>query len=630
MCGIVGIYNYGRSEAVDASVLERMNQCLIHRGPDDGGVVALGPIGLGMRRLAIVDVAGGHQPMSDADKKNWIVFNGEIFNFQELRSSLQAKGHTFRTSSDTEVILKLYQEKGEDCVKYFRGMFAFALWDGTNQKLILARDRFGKKPLYYSSSFGRICWASEMQALLQGPDVSRAINPMAVDLYLSLQYVPSPHSIFQSVQKLPPAHLLVHEKGQTTLKKYWELPKEQKNIFTDQNQAKHEIRTKLEESTQIRMISEVPLGAFLSGGVDSACIVGLMSKMSTRSVKTFSIGFEDQSFSELDSARITARHFGTEHTEFVVKPNMAEVLPLLARHYGEPFSDSSALPSYYVARETRRHVTVALNGDGGDENFGGYDRYLDMRRMQAFDGIPMLLRKALALAAEIIPAPNTADSYLRKGKRFLSEVLPADVMTRYAMTLFSYREDRKRALYSSEFRQKLKNSSLTAESYLQNIYSQTDRLEDLQKFLYVDFSSYLPECLMTKIDIATMANSLEGRSPFLDHEFVELCFRVPSQWKISGGTTKWILKEAFRDLVPQEILQGKKMGFGIPIDAWFRVELKKLWEETVLSGRAINRGYFNKGYLEKLHQEHMSRKFDHGYRMWTLLMLELWHQEFNV
>ncbi len=581
MCGIAGIVHYGRSESVSRDVLARMNDAMTHRGPDDAGVFVDGNVGLAMRRLSIIDVAGGHQPMKSDDANHTIVFNGEIYNFQQLRDDLRAKGHSFQSSSDTEVLLRLYAQYGNDCVHHLRGMFAFAIWDKRAEKLFVARDRFGKKPFVYQISDGRFAFASELQALVTLPWVSKEIDLEAVDLYLSLQYIPSPWSIYRSVRKLPPAHTLTLEKGKFRVERYWAPPTDGKKLSLSLAEAEFKIVELLKESTRLRMISDVPLGAFLSGGLDSTCIVGIMSQLTDKPVKTFSIGFEEDEFSELPYARQAAHAFGTDHTEFIVKPDMADVLPKLAQHYGEPFGDCSAFATYFLARETRRKVTVALNGDGGDENFAGYRRYVPMKW-----------------------------DFLASAKLYLNFI-------------GIFKTHQKESLYKKEIKEVIRPN--LAAGYFDSFLQKSNGLDRVNRWLNLDLQTYLPECLMTKVDIATMANSLEGRSPLLDHVFVEFVARLRGDWKLKGLTqSKWIFKRAFQNLIPRPLLARKKMGFGIPLKTWFQKDLKNLWSEAVLSSESLSQRFFNRSALEQMFREHVENKKDHGYRLWNLLMLEYW------
>jgi asparagine synthase (glutamine-hydrolysing) len=628
MCGIAGLLHHAKTGPVDRGLLARMNGALEHRGPDDGGLwtSADGRAGLAMRRLSIIDLAWGRQPMANGDGSLQIVFNGEIYNFQALRAELEAKGRVFRTRSDTEVILHLYEEEGVECVRRLRGMFAFALWDAPRGRLFLGRDRFGKKPLFYTDAGGRLAWASELQALKALPDFPREMDPAALDLYLSLQYIPSPRTIYKGVFKLPPAHRLVWEKGAMRVERWWDLPVEAPPLRIGLEEAREEIRRRLTEAVRLRMVADVPLGAFLSGGVDSSVVVGLMSRLSSRPVKTFSIGFEEDAFSEVAYARAAAERFGTDHAEFIVKPDAAEVLPLLARHYGEPFADPSALPTYLVSRETRRHVTVALNGDGGDENFAGYLRYQAARLAALLDRAPAGALRALRAGAGVLPDGLGSKGLAWRLKRFLDGALERDPAARHLAFSRFFTQGEKDALYAPAFAASVPPDG--ALKYFRPVFARAAGLDPVNRSLYADFSTYLPEGLMTKVDVATMAASLEGRSPLLDHELAEFVFRLPGDWKLKGFTgLKWIFKETFRDLLPPPVSARGKMGFGIPLGPWFRQgPLRALFEETALSPQALSRGLFREDAVRALFQEHLSTRRDHGYKLWSLLMLELWHR----
>jgi len=626
MCGICGIVSK-KGPFQDRERLKRANDLIAHRGPDDEGYHVEGPVGLAMRRLAIIDLKTGRQPISYADDSLWIVFNGEIYNYQELRRDLLSRGRTLKTQSDTETILALYDEMGAACVGKLRGMFAFAIWDKKRERLFIARDRLGKKPLVYADTPDFFAFASELRSVAVWPGISSEISPEALDEYLSLQYIPSPGTIYKSIKKLPPGHTLTLEKGRVHVERYWDLPLGAPPKTTDFEEAKALVADKLKESVRLRMISEVPLGAFLSGGVDSSIIVALMSELSERPVKTFSIGFEEQQFSELHFAKAVAERYGCEHTEFVVKPEMAEVLPKLAWHYGEPYADASALPSYYVSRETRKHVTVALNGDGGDENFAGYVRYFAMKLSRLFDYLPSPALAALKSGAEFLPEYHAPYGFTWRLKRFMRSLLHADLAQRHLKVVGYFTEEEKEGLYSPEFKSRLGSDKGAALKYLQKAFEASKAEDFVNRLLYVDFKTYLPECLMAKMDIASMANSLEARSPLLDHEFVETVFTLPGNWKLRGLTGhKWLMKEAFKDKLPASIYKRGKMGFGIPLGAWFRGPLKKYWEDHVLSSQALGRGYFAEPSLRRFWDEHQSGRRDHGYRLWALLMLELWHQ----
>ena len=628
MCGICGKYNYAGSGPVTTEELKKMSDLLVHRGPDDEGFYTDGGIGLAMRRLSIIDLATGHQPISNEDGSIWIVFNGEIYNFQELHQKLVGKGHVFKTRSDTETIVHLYEEYGAAFAKERRGMFAVAIWDSRKKRLVLARDRVGKKPVFYSMNGTSFAFASELNALLAAGGVSREIDLRAVDAFLTLQYIPSPLSIFKSVKKLEPASVLTLENGKIFIEKYWDLPLGAQKLDLPLAEVKERLYSELLEATRIRMISEVPLGAFLSGGIDSSVVVALMAKSSAQPVKTFSIGFKEARFSELDFARQVAVMYGTKHTEFTVEANMAEVLEKLVRHYGEPYADPSALPSYFVSRETRKSVTVALNGDGGDEAFGGYLRYMAMKLDNSMRALPPAAKKLMLGFTRLLPQKAPYGLFWRAAK-FMKASMLHDPARRYLSTVCFFGPDEKDGLFSPAFENALGGDIRYGERYITDLFRAAAGQDLMGKLSYVDFRSYLPECLMTKMDIASMANSLETRSPFLDQKVIEFAFRLPGNLKLKGLTgTKWILKETFKDMLPGRIYKRGKMGFGIPLGPWFRGELKDYWAGACLSDKALGRGYFNKGHLVRLWDEHQSGARDHGYKLWALLMLELWHKEF--
>ncbi|MFH1724553.1 MAG: asparagine synthase (glutamine-hydrolyzing) [Elusimicrobiota bacterium] len=632
MCGICGIV-HTEPGRVDKEALERANDLLTHRGPDDHGAHTDDYAGVAMRRLSIIDLKSGHQPISNPDGTIHIVFNGEIYNFLELRPELESEGYPFKTNSDTEVILALYEKMGTACVRRLRGMFAFAIWDRPKRRLFVARDRIGKKPLVYTRQPGYLTFASELRSLLGWPGVRRRVDAEAVDLFLSLQYIPSPHTIYKDVHKLPPGHFMVYEKGKLSVERYWDLPLGKPPLTTDPVEGEQIIREKLREAVKLRLISDVPLGAFLSGGIDSSIVVALMSELSDKPVKTFSIGFDHSDFTELHYARELAKAYGCDHSEFVVTAEMAETLPKLAWHYGEPYADTSALPSYFVSRETRKHVTVALNGDGGDENFAGYVRYFAMKAARLYDLVPGPMRSLIQRGAELLPEKDAPISLLWRAKRFLRSAVFTDLPRRHLKMICYFSGEDKRGLYTRGMIRALGDGNgdarEEAERYLCDAYARGEGEDFVNRMLYVDFISYLPECLMAKMDIASMANSLETRSPFLDHEFVETVFRMPGAWKLKGLTGhKWILKNAFAHKLPASIRGRGKMGFGSPIGPWFRGKLKGFWRDHVLSPEALARGYFEPSALKEIWEQHQTGKRDHGYRLWALLMLELWHREY--
>lgn len=629
MCGICGIYNYGSGVPVEKADLKAMNDLIVHRGPDDEGYYTDRNVGLAMRRLSIIDLSTGHQPLSNEDGTVWVVLNGEIYNFQELRRGLEARGHKFKTKTDTEVLVHLYEEKGPDFPKELRGMFAAAVWDTKRRRLVLARDRIGKKPLFYALTPGFVAFGSELRALLAVKDMPRDIDLRAVDAYLTLQYVPSPLSVFKGIQKLPPASVLVLEDGKAEVSRYWNLPLgEEKLTGYSVEELKERLRHELEEATRLRMISDVPLGAFLSGGIDSSVIVALMARHSEQPVKTFAIGFKEEKFSELNYARQVARMYGTEHTEFTVEAKMADVLEKLVWHYSEPYADSSALPSYFVSRETRKAVTVALNGDGGDECFGGYLRYVAMHIDSYWHMVPGPVKRAMLASTHLFPK-RAPYNFFWRAEKFIKASLQESLPLRYMSTISMFGPNEKDGLFTPAYVNALGRDFRYGEHYISKLFEEAEGQDLAGKMSYVDFRSYLPECLMVKMDIASMANSLEARSPFLDHNVVEFAFRLPGNLKLRGlRGTKWLLKEAFKDMLPPEIYGRGKMGFGIPLGPWFKGELKDYWAGTCLSQKALGRGYFNAQHLFKLWDEHQGGRRDHGYKLWTLLMLELWHKQF--
>jgi asparagine synthase (glutamine-hydrolysing) len=626
-----------------------MCNVLEYRGPDDQGMIFIKDhkyfeikepfqlptggngfeVGLGHRRLSIIDLSDtGHQPMCNEDKSIWIVFNGEIYNFQETREKLVKKEHCFKSKSDTEVILHAYEEWGVECLHHFRGMFAFAIWDSNLQRLFLARDRLGKKPLVYFNRNGRFAFASEIKALLQIPWVEQKVNNVALHHYLTYQYVPSPDTIFEGIKKLPPAHYLLYDRnGNIRIEHYWRLNfNAGSHSYTDMKELEDRIRAELEESVKLRLISDVPLGAFLSGGVDSSLIVGIMAKLSGKPVKTFSIGFEEKEFDELSYARIVSDHFGTDHHEFVVKPNAIEILPKLVWHYNEPFADSSAIPTYYVADLTKDFVKVVLTGDAGDENFAGYPRYLRGKWVASFTKIPEKLRKDLL--PNFLRAFSTLhfrEAKLNRLSDFM-ECLSTDQASNYAEQIKMFNGKEKEDIYTEDFRKKVEK--IDPLDFLLKKFEESGTEDLLEQLLYVDINSYLPEDLLFKMDIATMANSLEARVPFLDHKFMELVAGIPSQLKLKGKKTKFILKEAFRDLLPHPILKRKKMGFGVPVSRWFRNELRDYIYEILLDSRTLNRGYFKREGIERLLNDHIALRYDHSAKIWALLVLEMWFRIF--
>ncbi|MFH1902570.1 MAG: asparagine synthase (glutamine-hydrolyzing), partial [Candidatus Omnitrophota bacterium] len=600
MCGIVGrIEKSGRE--TDPQILRRMADVLRHRGPDQEGYYRKNGVGLEHRRLSIIDLATGGQPLKNETGDVILVANGEIYNFEELREKLEKKGHCFRTKSDNEVIVHLYEEEGVGCLKELRGMFAFGLWDEKKEQLLLARDRLGKKPLIYSETPSSFNFASEIQALLLAPDIKKEVDRQAIDDYLTLQYIPSPRSIFSGIKKLPAGHYLTYQKGRISLERYWEIDFNHK-IKVSESEAGRLVLDALQEAVRLRMVSDVPLGAFLSGGIDSSAVVGLMSRISEKPVRTFSIGFSEKDYDELKYAGKVARLFGTEHSEFMVRPDIVAILPEMVKHYNEPFGDNSAIPTYYLCAETKKMVTVALSGDGGDENFAGYPRYRQALTLEKFR--PVLSRIPKSLAGII---PRSGSDRQRKIAWILKEAPGLSEAERYSRWMTVFPASEKEALYQPSFK-----NFLSADPYqkLKDLWPRADN--HLDKMLCSDFNLYLPDCLLVKMDIASMSHGLEVRSPFLDQKVVELTASLPAGYKLRSGQSKYLLKKIFKNILPAEILKRKKMGFGVPLAAWFRNELKDYLASVILSEKALKRGYFHSGYLKKLFNEHAGGQANHA------------------
>jgi asparagine synthase (glutamine-hydrolysing) len=623
MCGIAGSVA-PRDRGVNPANVARMQEMLRHRGPDGEGMYTEPGVALAMRRLAIIDVAGGDQPIHNEDKSVWIVFNGEIYNFQELRKRLIDEGHRFETNSDTETVVHAYEQYGTDCPKYLRGMFAFAIWDRDRQRLFMARDRVGKKPLLYAQKGDTLIFASEFRAMLAHPEVSREIDPAAIHHYMSFMCVPAPLTAFRDIRKLEPGHWLTWERGRIDIQSYWSLDFTKKRRVSEREAADEAIHL-LRESVRLRMIADVPVGAFLSGGIDSSAIVALMAEQSSQPVKTFSIGFDEADFDELAHARRIAKRYGTDHHEFVVRPDAAEVLPILVDHYGEPYADSSSIPTYYVARETRRHVTVALNGDGGDEAFAGYRRYAAMQAVSWLRPVPALLRRVAAHATfSFSSSRGNRRSRAGELRRFAgAAVLPPPQA--YMAMISAFDDTAKRWLYAPDFAVRVADSQSID---IVNQWLDYKRLGMTDALLQTETMTYLPDDLLVKVDIASMAVSLEARSPFLDHHVLEFAASLPPNLKLHRLTTKYLLKKALRSRVPAENLGRKKMGFGVPVGVWLRRNLRDLLHESLLPDRVRARGLFRPGAVQRLIDDHLAKRHDHTNQLWTLVMLELWFERF--
>lgn len=618
MCGIAGIV--GEVGGVDSATIHRMCQAIVHRGPDDEGMYVEDGVGLGMRRLSVIDLAGGHQPVFNEDRTIAIVFNGEIYNFQELRQELEARGHRFRSHCDTEAIVHLYEDFGADCVHKLRGMFAFAIYDRPRRRLLLARDRLGIKPLHYAIDHGRLLFGSEMKSILAVAPELAELNSEALLQYFYFGYIPDPSTAFRRVQKLAPGHLLEFENGEVRVKRYWDLPQYASHSPASEEECLAELEHRLEEAVRIRLIADVPLGAMLSGGTDSSTVVALMARTSSGPVKTFSIGFKHADFNEADYARLVAQRFQTEHHELILDPNILETVETLTQSMEEPFGDSSMLPTYYISCLARKHVTVALSGDGGDEAFAGYERYWVHLHRRAHDWIPqwagrMYRRYIHRWVPNGVPGRSLAYSIS----------LPWN--ERYAEGVSLHPFQRQMGLLSPEFISAQKNGDplLVFHEYLEKAPAK----DPLSRVLYLDSKTYLPGDILTKVDRMSMLTSLEARVPILDHKFLEWVTALVPEWKMRHGETKYIFRKlAERVGVPREVLYRKKQGFSLPLVHWMRNELKDLILTVLLEPRTLQRGYLNARGVKRLLDEHFEMRRDHSARIWRLLMFELWHRNF--
>lgn len=602
-----------------------MSDVLYHRGPDGGGVHVRRNVGLAHRRLAIIDLREmANQPMCNENGTVWVTFNGEIYNFQELREDLTRRGHQFRTSSDTEVIVHAYEEYGKDCVDKFRGMFAFAIWDDRTQALFLARDRIGKKPLYYYMGTDRFLFGSEIKAILAEGSVQPEPNLIALDHFLALQYIPSPLTAFRGIQKLPAAHWMELKDGHLEMGRYWKLRYTPKRTISLPD-ALEEFKWRMDDAVRIRMISDVPLGAFLSGGIDSSAVVASMARKTSHPVKTFCAGFDDSAFDEREYARMIAKQMGTDHTELMVQAPVTDILPRLVWHYDEPFGDSSALPSYAIAQLTRQHVTVALNGDGGDENFAGYDRYITDRLVRNADYLPLGMWRGLDALLQGLPSGWLQKQPFKKMAR-VAEVLAQEPGRRYATWGAHFSPRERQQLYAESFQSMVAHSD--PEGLFAKVFEESDAEDSTDAALDADVALYLADDLLVKMDRASMAHSLETRSPFLDHTLMEFVASLPAHLKLAGREKKYLLKASLRGEIPDEILDRPKMGFCVPLSRWFQGELREMAYDTLLSSRAKQRGYFSVSGIEQLLTEHCQHRVDHGAHLWDLLVLEMWNRTF--
>jgi asparagine synthase (glutamine-hydrolysing) len=620
MCGIAGIVS-ADGGGVQSGTIHHMCQQILHRGPDDEGIYVKDGTGLGMRRLSIIDVEGGHQPVFNEDRTAWIVFNGEIYNFPELRPELEQRGHHFRTHSDTEVIIHLYEEYGAECVQHLRGMFAFAIYDERKRSLLLARDRLGKKPLHYAFIHQRLLFGSEIKSILAVAPELAAINQQALMQYMLMGYIPDPATAFKNIHKLAPGHLLEFANGQTRIHQYWDLPEFGTYQPASEEACLQELEHRLEEAVRIRLISDVPLGAMLSGGTDSSTVVALMARNSSSPVKTFSVGFSHADFNEAEYARIVAQKFGTDHHELILDPNVVDTVETLTESLEEPFGDSSMLPTYYISRLARESVTVALSGDGGDELFAGYQRYRIHLQDRSFDWIPQWAGKTYR--EQIHPRLP----YALPGRNLAYSVsLPWQQRYLEGVTIQAF--IREMGLLSGDF-QKAASAGQGPLDPLRSFLDKANAHDPLSRVLYLDTKTYLPGDILSKVDRMSMLTSLEARCPILDHKFVEWVAALRPEWKMRGRSQKYIFRKlAERVGVPSEVLHRKKQGFALPLVHWMRSELKELVLSTLLDTRTLQRGYLNPSGVRRLLEEHFHGRRDHSPRIWRLMMFELWHRNF--
>ena len=624
MCGIAGFIDYWDDRRGDAAarggLLKDMCDVIRHRGPDDDGFLLKDGVALGMRRLSIIDLAGGAQPISGEDGSVTIVFNGEIYNFQELRPELEKRGHTFKTHSDTETIVHAYEEYGAACANHLRGMFAFAIWDEKKREVYIARDRVGKKPLYYTVTPGQtLVFGSEIKSILEHPDVKRELNLEALDAYFTLGYVPDPLSIFQNIHKLPPGHYLTFATGRVRVEQYWDFNFEPAESRKPEDYLE-ELRALLNESVRLRLISDVPLGAFLSGGIDSSTVVALMAQHMNQPVKTFSIGFHEDSYNELKYARLTAKKLGTDHHEFFVTPQICDIIDDLVWHFDEPFADPSAIPTFMVSKLARDHVTVALSGDGGDELFAGYTHYVVQESRRAFSALPKALRAGVMRPLSYrLPHGAWGRNYLHN--------ISLDPIDRYLDSLSYFTGLSKKSLYTSEFRRALQTTDRVGRSF-REYAARVKTNEPLDQLLYIDGKTYLPGDILTKVDRMSMATSLEVRVPLLDHKLIEFVTRVPASLKLAGTETKQLLKRVAKDLIPAEILDRPKQGFGMPLEEWINRQLRDQIRDILNEPLTRQRGYVNYDYVDLILDEHQKGRRDHSQPLWSLWIFELWQRRY--
>ncbi len=631
MCGITGGLWFDESKAIEPSTLDRMVDSLAHRGPDDRGCYSealrrdpagLVPgVALGFRRLSIIDLAGGHQPMANEDGSVWLVFNGEIYNYRDLRRRLEGSGHVFRSESDSETILHLYEDLGPGCFEHLNGMFAIAIWDRNKRQLLLGRDRLGKKPLFYQFAHGQLLFGSELKALVEASGFNRSLSPAAIDQFLTYQYVPHPHCIYAQARKLPPGHFAIVRDNALSVQRYWNYDFSEE-IETDRQSASAHLRELLDDSIRLRLRSDVPLGAFLSGGIDSSLMVALAQRQLSQPMHTFSIGFQEKDFDETHYARQVAAWVHSEHHEYQVRPQAVEMLDHMVWHYDEPFGDSSVIPTWHLCKWTREHVTVALSGDGGDELFAGYDRYRALWMSRWMDRAIPLGPLLGSRFVRRLPASNKQRSFVRRLQRF-GEALNQPLARRYMNWLQIFPETMRAELYTDAFLQQLPDED--PFEFFESAWKSVGDRDVISKASLGDLLTYLPCDLMNKVDIASMAQGLECRQPLLDYRLVEFAASLPSRFKFGAfASKKRLLRDTFGPMLPRQIWTRKKMGFGVPLASWFQGELRVLTEGRLLGNDARCHQYFRPDALRHLIGQHMSGTVNHCYRLWNLLFLETW------
>lgn len=631
MCGICGVLDSTRGNAQQRVTLERMCHVIFHRGPDDEGHYVSGGVAMGMRRLSIIDLSGGHQPISNEDETLWVINNGEIYNFLELREQLLKQGHIFRTKSDTEVLVHLYEQEGLDFVKRLRGMFAVALWDAPRRRLVLARDRLGKKPLYVRREPNRFLFASEIKSILAADDVPRRIDAQALREYLALGYVPAPRTLFEGIEKVLPGHLLVLENGTIQGREYWDAPFDvQENL--SENECVERVREKLLESVRIRLVSDVPLGAFLSGGIDSSSVVAAMAQCSDIPVKTYSIGFEgeDRFYNELPYARVVANAFRTDHHEIIVRPEVAELLPKLIWHLDEPIADSAFFTTYLVSRLARESVTVILSGVGGDELFGGYRRYLGDAMWRYYAMLPGIVRKTI-LPSLFARLPQDRHSGWKNNIRYASAFIKTaelDPVARYMSYVTVFPAGIRSRLLQDPWGSVPTSAEEPASEVLKSYFEKCRGKDGLNRIMYADIKTSLTDDLLALTDKMSMAASIECRAPFVDQELVELAGRIPSNIKIRGMKMKHLLKKAVKPWLPKEILHRKKRGFGAPVGSWMRKDLQPLVDEMLSQIQVQKRGLFHWPVIQEIISAHKTQQSDHTDHLLALVSLEQWSRIF--